>query len=129
MPLHVFVDLFASAVTRTRSPTLFTIRDIEDHVFGDLMDPGWHQKATDAGDIIRCTVNRPSVIFRFHIARQTLYVNFYYVREKRVALNWIHMEHEVASRFVTLHCTVINSEPLECLEFNVGSDWPLSHLR
>ena len=86
LPLHVFVDLFASAPTRTRSPTLYTICDIDNVVFGDLMGARWDQKTMDCIDVIRYTVNHPSVWFRFHIARQTLYANFYFVREKRVAL-------------------------------------------
>ena len=64
MPLTVFIDLFASAVNRVRSPTLFTIRNLEAGSFDDLMDKGWNQKVTEAGDIIRCSVNLPSVVFR-----------------------------------------------------------------
>jgi len=131
MPLHVFVDLFASAPTRTRTPTLYTIRDIDDVVFGDLMDAGWDQKTTDCTDVIRCTVNHPSVWFRFHIARQTLYANFYFVREKWVApRDWMLMEQDVSARLVAIKCDVINNiEPPEQLTFTVGEDWPISHLR
>ena len=40
MPVHIFVNLFALAQTQIRSPILYQVRDIEDHVFKDLMDTG-----------------------------------------------------------------------------------------
>lgn len=129
MPFHVFVDLFTSAPSRARTPTLYTVRDISDQVFGDIMDAGWHQKTIESGDIIRCTVNRPSVSFRFHIARQTLYANFFFVREKWVFGTWVQMDHQVGDRLVLLDCEVFGAIPPETLHFNVGTDWPISHLR
>ena len=58
MPLTVFVDLFSFEINRQRIPTLITIRDIKDHVFSDLMDPTWHRKTIDTGDIICFSAKR-----------------------------------------------------------------------
>lgn len=129
MPLTVFVDLFASATNRQRTPTLFTIRDIEDHVFNDLMDPAWHTKTVDTGDIIRCSVSLPSVVFRFHIGRQTLYSNFEFTRERYINNVWVLMEHEVGRCLVSLECHLLDENPHTSIRFNVGTDWPVLHLR
>jgi len=64
MPIHVFVDLFATAPNRIKTATLFSFRNLPQSVFDDLMDSGWNQKVTVAGDIIRCTISLPSVVFR-----------------------------------------------------------------
>lgn len=39
------------------------------------------------------------------------------------------MDHAVAVRLVEVSCEVVDSNPLQRLIFNVGTDWPVSHLR
>lgn len=129
VPFMVFVDLFAGAKNKIRSPTLFTIRNLDDREFADLMDIGWSSKTVVTEEIIKCIVFCPSVVFRYHIARQTLYVNFYFTRERAVGQEWVPMEHESGTEIVNLPCEVMDSNPVVFLNFNVGIDWPISHLR
>lgn len=129
IPFSVFVDLFASARNRVRTPTLFTFRNLTVEVFSGLMDDGWGTRTTNFGDIIRCTVAGHSVMFRYHIGQHTLYVNFYYTRERLFDRVWVPMEQECGIQLVDLTCEVLGRIPLLTLTFSVGSCWPIEHLR
>ena len=130
--VHAFYGicgLFAAARNRVRTPTLFTFRNLNEEVFSGLMDDGWETRTTDFEDLIRCTVACPSVVFRSHIGRQTLYVNFYYTRERLVDRVWVPMEQEHGVQLVDLKCEVLGQIPPLMLTFSVGSCWPIEHLR
>jgi hypothetical protein len=75
------------------------------------MDVGWSSTTTNAADVIKCSVSRPSVIFRYHIGRQTLYVNFFFTRERAIGREWVPMEHEEGAELVLLACEVQGSNP------------------
>lgn len=42
---------------------------------------------------------------------------------------WVPIEQEAGLDLVSLNCEVLNSNLLDCLRFQVGMDWPVSHLR
>ena len=39
------------------------------------------------------------------------------------------MEHEVGRHLVSLECHLVDENPEMSIRFNVGTDWPVSHLR
>lgn len=129
MPFTVFVDLFALARNRVRTPTLFTFWNVEDRTFSDIMDEGWATRTTDTGDVIWCTIVLASVVFRYHIARQTLYVNFYYTRQHQVGAEWIVMEHECGVQMEDIVYEILSANLPLSLTFTVGTCWPVEHLR
>ncbi len=75
-PFFVFVDVFASIGSARRTPTFFTLRNVMAKVFSGLVDDGWGTCTTHFGDVIRCTVACPGVIFGYRIGKPTLYVTF-----------------------------------------------------
>ena len=81
MPVHVMVDLFSTFLF-CKIPISFVFKDILDKCFTSIMDDGWDIKYTIGVDIIKCVALRQSVIFKFHIGRSTLYVNFVYNRQR-----------------------------------------------
>lgn len=79
--------------------------------------------------VSKCQIHFSSPCGRYHIGRQTLYVNFNFTREKMVGREWIAMDEDPHVQLVLLRCVVIDSDPHIEMEFNVGKDWPLLHLR
>ena len=127
MPFAVFVDLFTLATTRIHTPQLFTIKNLEDQVFSDIMDPGWHKKTTDDGDIVQYIVVLPSVIFCYHVGRQTLYFKFFFTWARYVALSWVPIEQEVGKHLVELDWHMMDNNQPTIIRFKVGKDWPVAH--
>ena len=58
-------------------------------------------------DVVKCIVIRPSIVFKYHIGRQTLYTNFHYGRFQGAANGtWLAIEHEVNVDMVSVQCTL-----------------------
>jgi hypothetical protein len=77
IPIHVFVDLFAVGSSYVpKTATLYIFAQPCTNLLSSLMDPGWNEKI-EIGNayIIKCTVSTPSMSFRYHVGRQTLYAN------------------------------------------------------
>jgi len=51
------------------------------------MDDGWDEKVMYRANVIKIVVHWPSMIFKYHIGRSTLYVNFIYNKSKMVSKN------------------------------------------
>jgi hypothetical protein len=118
-----------SVRNRVRSPTLFTFRDVDNKAFAELMDDGWSSRTMVGEDIVRCTIAKPSMVFRYHIARQTLYVNFYFTREQAVGREWVQLEYERMTQPVSITFLVLEFDLPIVLRFVVGTNWPINHLR
>jgi len=126
IPCHVLVDLFSLAAVH-QTPTLFVCKNLSEECFNSIMDEGWDVKIVVGLDIIRCTVDRSSVIFRYHIGRSTLYVNFVYNRERLLGTTWESMEQVQSTQMVNIMCVLPNSD--KPLQLEVGSNWSLASLR
>lgn len=89
LPIHVFVDLFAIAsLEMQRTPTMFVFRrPVRQELTDSLMDRGWSTKISIGDDHIKCTIDCASVVFRYHIGRSILYMNFVYNRERQIGVN------------------------------------------
>jgi hypothetical protein len=127
LPIHVMVDLFAPAEVY-RTPSMFVFKQLNEESFSSLMDCGWDSKICVGMDIIKCIVDRSTVIFRYHIGRSTLYVNFQYNRQRLLqASEWENLEQVQSDEMVKICCQVINRE--ENFELEVGSKWTLASVR
>jgi hypothetical protein len=80
IPTHVMVDLFVVANDVRRTSAMYIFNHPFEELLASLMDPGWDEKFQAGQDIIKCCVSRNSIRFRYHVARQVLYVNFSYIR-------------------------------------------------
>ena len=69
MPVHVMVDLFGCATTIRRTPTMNVFNIPSTDLLNSLMDPRWDEKHQTWQDILKCVVNRESMIFRYHLIR------------------------------------------------------------
>ena len=128
MPVHVMVDLFAIACDSIRrTPTLFVLHSPSEALLSSLMNPGWAEKFHIGQDVIKCVVNKSSIVFRYHVGRQTLYTRFQYTRFRGAANNrWDAIDHLPEVEMVEVCCT-FRGRPMPA--FEVGKDWPVSHLR
>ena len=127
MPMHIMVDLFANTADNIRwTTTLFFLKFSTDELLGNLMDQGWNTKYHIGEDIVKCIVIRPSIVFRYHVGRQTLYMIFHYGRFWGPANGtWDAIEHEVNVDMESVQCT-LQGRNLPLIE--VGKSWPISHL-
>lgn len=126
MPIHVMVDLFAKADTMRRTATMYVFKDPSSELFASLMDCGWDEKWQRGQDIIKCIVSRDNMVFRYHVARQMLYATFSYVRYRSERQGWIAMDQVEIPNMVS--CNVMFGDE-ELPVFEVGSLWPVSHIR
>jgi hypothetical protein len=128
MPIHVMVDLFAIAGDNIRrTATLFIVQSPSEALLSSLMNPGWGEKFHLGQDVIKCVVNRPSIVFRYHVGRQTLYTRFQYTRFRGAANNkWDAIDHLPDVEMVSVRCVFRGSA---IPTFQVGKSWPVSHLR
>ena len=91
------------------------------------MDVGWDEKWQVGRDIVKTVVSRGSIRFRFHVARQTLYMTFCYVRFRcEGAQNWVAMDQVVIPDMV--RCIVMLGDEVLPV-FEVGKSWPVAHIR
>ena len=129
IPIHVVVDLFLLANWH-RTPTLFVFKNLNKQSFKSLMDDGWDTKITVGSDIVKCIVDQTSLVFRYHIGRSILYVNFQYNRLRLLPGSvWENLEEvQVQDDMVKLVCHMVNRQP-PLLELEVGSHWTLSSVR
>ena len=127
MPMHIMVDLFANAIDNIRrTTTLFVLKFPMDELLGNLMDRGWDTKYHIGEDVVKCVVIRSSMVFTYHIGRQTLYINFHYGRFWGAANGtWDAIEHEVNVDMMSVQCMLLGRD-LPIIE--VGKSWPVSHL-
>lgn len=126
LPVHIMADLFAVADDIRRTPAMYVFRSPSAALLASLMDPGWDEKWQSGQDIIKCVVSRGSVRFRYHLARQVLYVNFCYVRYRREGQQWVAMDQTVIPDMVKTE-VVFRGEVLPA--FEVGEPWPVSQIR
>ena len=128
MPIHVMVDLFAvSCDNIRRTPTLFVLQSPSEALLSSLMNPGWSEKFHIGQDVIKCVVNRSSIVFRYHVGRQTLYTRFQYTRFRGAANNkWDAIDHLPDVEMVEVCCLFRGSA---MPTFQVGKAWPVFHLR
>jgi hypothetical protein len=127
MPVHVMADLFGCAATVRRTPTMYVFNAPSTDLLNSLMDPGWDEKHQIGQDILKCVVSRDSMIFRYHLARQTLYANFQYVRYKREgAQGWVPLDQTAVVEMITI---TVWLQGIGLPTFEVGRTWPVSHIR
>jgi hypothetical protein len=128
MPIHVMVDLFAVAADSIRrTPTLFVLSSPSEALLSSLMNPGWNEKFHIGQDVIKCVANRTSIVFRYHVGRQTLYTRFMYTRYRGAANSqWEALDHLPEEVMVEVSC-MFRGNLLPT--FEVGKGWPVSHLR
>jgi hypothetical protein len=78
------VDLFAVANNVRRTNVMYIFNHPSEELLASLMDPGWDEKFQVGQDIIKCCISRNNICFRYHMARQVLYVNFSYIWYRRI---------------------------------------------
>lgn len=125
MPIHVRVDLFSDSSNIHRTMTLSLFKDISEEFLSSLMDCGWDTKVTIGDDIIKCMVDRLSILFRFHIGRSILYCNFSYNRKRCVAGNWELMDRCGPIDVIEVLCEFEEWQG----EVEVGRNWKISNVR
>ena len=69
MLVHVMVDLFAVAKNVCRTPTMYIFKSPSEAVLNSLMDAGWDEKFQAGQDVLKCTISKASMVFRYHLAR------------------------------------------------------------
>lgn len=126
MPVHVMVDLFAVAENPRRTATMYVFKSPAEAILSSLMDVGWDEKFQAGQDVLKCVVSKPSMIFRYHLARQVLYLNFQYVRYRKEGLLWIPIDQAVVQHMI---CVTVEFQGKELPGIEVGSLWPVSHIR
>ena len=126
MPVHVMVDLFAVAKNVRRTATMYIFKSPSEAVLNSLMDAGWDEKFQAGQDVLKCTVSKASMVFRYHLARQVLYLNFQYVRYRREGTAWIPIDQAVIQHMISI---TVEFERKELPRFEVGLLWPVSHIR
>lgn len=126
MPIHVMVDLFSSIAYR-KTRLFFVFHNISEECFTSLMD-GWDVKYISSADIMKCVVSKATVIFKYHIARSTLYVTFEYNRLRlQQGMDWQEIDQVESFTTVKVHCELPNEQNKLVLE--VGSTWTLLNIR
>lgn len=126
LPVHVMADLFAVADDIRRTPAMYTFGSPSSLLLASLMDPGWNVKWQSGQDIIKCVVSEGTVGFRYHLARQTLYMTFCYVRFRLEGQRLVAMDQVVIPDMVKAE-VVFRGEVLPA--FEVGKSWPVSQIR
>ena len=105
MPLDVFIDLFAAAKSSYRTTTMWIFKNVNEELCQSLMDGGWNTKITIGADIIKCTVHKEPLVFRYHIARSTLYATFVFNRERMLPNStWEAIDQSEPIQMVNINC-------------------------
>ena len=126
MPINVMVDLFAVANNIHRTPTLFVFKYISEDLFASLMDNGWNESIVLMADEIKCIIDPHSVIFKYHIGRSILYVNFQFNRLRLKAGGvWEQIDQQEHIQIIMVECVMGDWQQ----EIEVGYNWPLTSLR
>lgn len=126
MPVHVMVDLFSVANNIKKTPAYFIFKRPSDDLLSSLMDSGWDTKIMVGDDVIRCTVDHSSVIFKFHIGRSVLYSSFQFNRERLFnGCQWEMMDQAGDIEVVKILCDFGQSSS----ELEVGKTWTFSNIR
>lgn len=128
LPMHVMVDLFATAGENVRrTTTMYVFKDPSQTLLSDLMNPGWDEKVVIGQDITKCVVNRESIVFRYHVGRQVLYANFQYARFRSgPSQTWIAIDQAEVPDMINM---TVKFGDMELPSFEVGKSWPVSHIR
>lgn len=105
---------------------MYVFRNPSDELMKSLMDPGWNEKHETGRDVLKCVVNQTSLVFRYHIGRQTLYANFQYVRYRGEGQTWVPIDQAVVVEMVSIK---IFYDVALLPQVEVGKSWPVSHLR
>lgn len=119
------VDLFAVAKNVRRTATMYIFKSPSDEVLSSLMDAGWDEKFQAGQDVLKSVVSRGSMVFRYHLARQVLYLNFQYARYRREGNAWIRIDQVVIQHMIPI---TVEFEGKTLPSFEVGSLWPVSHI-
>jgi len=94
------------------------------------MDDGWDSKITAGADVIKCEVDRSSLVFRFHISRSTLYANFQFNRERLQPNNqWQQIDQTGPIDVVFITCKYGDGQTNIEVLIEVGRNWLLSNVR
>lgn len=127
MPIGVFIDLFSvSEEQMHRTPTLFVFKNVNEELCSSLMDQGWNNKVTIGADIIRTEVHLPSLNFRYHLGRSTLYSNFVYNRSRMISHDVFEaIDQSEQVTMVTVHCEMDDRK----IDVEVGLSWSLYDVR
>jgi len=127
MPIGVFIDLFSAAWDNIhRTPTMFFFKNVSKDLCASLMDDGWDEKVTYGADVIKTVVHRPSITFKYHIGRSTLYVNFIYNRSRMVSKDvYESIDQYEQVMMVIVHCEMDGYKT----EVEVGLTWSLYDVR
>jgi hypothetical protein len=127
MPIHVMADLFGCAAIVRCMPTMYVFNAPSTDLLNSLMDSGWDEKYQIGQDILKCVVIRESMIFGYHLARQTLYANFQYVKYKRQgAQGWVPLDQTAVVEMITI---TVWFQGIGLPAFEVGWTWLVSHIR
>ena len=112
MPMHIMVDLFGNATKSIwRTTTLFVLKFPMDKLLGNLMDHGWNTKYHIGEDVVKCIVIRSSMVFKYHVGKQTLYTIFHDGRFWGAANGtWDAIEHEVNVDMVSMQSTLLGKD-------------------
>ena len=127
IPVHVMADLFACVDSTRRTTTMYIFNSPFAELLASLMDSGWDEKYEAGQDVIKCVVSHASIGFRYHIGRQTLYINFQYVRYRAAeGQTWVAIDQ---AGIVEMMLVTVMYAGQELPMIEVGRSWPVSHLR
>ena len=126
MSVHVMVDLFAVADNIRRTATMYIFKTPLATVLSSLMDVGWDEKFQTGQDVLKSMVSKASMVFRYHLARQVLYLNFQYVRYRKEGTRWVPIDQVVIPHMMPI---TVEFGGNELPKLEVGSVWPVSHIR
>lgn len=120
------VDLFAVAENIRRTATMYIFKSPSEAVLSSLMDVGWDEKFQVGQDVLKSVVCKASMVFRYHLARQVLYLNFQYVRYRKEGAAWVPIDQAVIQHMILV---TVEFQGKELPGIEVGSLWPVSHIR
>lgn len=125
MPLHVFVHIFRLQSIH-RTPTMWICRG--DNALNSFLAAGWETKIVNhQGDNIKCSVIGELLVFRYHIARQSLSMVFSYRRWKQTRGVWEALDSDVSVRESIELQILLQDDVVH--DIFVNNDWHLGHLR
>ena len=125
VPLHVFVHVFRLQSIH-RTPTMWICKG--DGALNSFLAAGWETKVViHQGDKIKCSVIGELLVFRYHIAKQSLSMAFSYRRWKQTRGVWEALDSDVSVQEAIELQIFLSDDVVH--DISVNNDWHLGHLR
>ena len=125
VPLHVFVHVFRIQSIH-KTPTMWICKG--DGALNSFLVAGRETKVViHQGDKIKCSIIGELLVFRYHIAKQSLSMVFSYRRWKQTRGVWEALDSDVSVQEAIELQIFLSDDVVH--DISVNNDWHLGHLR